>query len=105
MRLLLVVAALAALTACGGSKQQLSNAPIQKYQIHGVIQKLNPDVHSATIKHRNIEGFMEAMTMEFPIRNKDEYSKLQVGETIDGTVFVQDTDFWVGDIHESHDSK
>ena len=97
--LVIVLAVIAA--GCGGSKKAASSEPVQKYKIHGVIEKLDPKGPSATIKHDKIEGFMDAMTMEFPIKNKDEFAKLRTGQVIDGTVFVQDVDYWVGDIRES----
>ncbi len=94
---LAIAAALLTLTAACG----VSAVPaITKHHIHGVIQSLDAKDHTATIKHQNIEGFMSAMTMEFPIKNDKEFSALRVGETIDGTVFVQDTNYWVGDIKE-----
>ena len=90
----LVFAAVLLTAACG-----VGPVPaIQKHHIHGVVLSLNANDHTATIKHQKIEGFMEAMTMEYPIRDKKAFDALRVGETIDGTVFVQDTNFWVGDL-------
>jgi Cu/Ag efflux protein CusF len=97
MKFSLILAAALVTAACGVS----SVPPIEKHHIHGVIQSLDAKDHTATIKHQNIEGFMAAMTMEFPVKNDKEFSALRVGETIDGTVFVQDTNYWVGDIKEA----
>jgi len=80
----------------------VTNAPpIRMYHLHGVIVSLDAENHTASIKHQEIKGFMEAMTMEFPVRKADEFARLRLNETIDATVFVQDTDFWVGDIQET----
>ena len=75
--------------------------PIEKHHIHGVVLSLDAKDHTARIKHQKIEGFMDAMTMEFPVKSEKEFGALRVGETIDGTVFVQDTNFWVGEIQEA----
>jgi len=52
----------------------------------------------ATIRHKKIEGYMDAMTMTFPIQDPQEFGALQVGNCIDGTVFVQGDNLWVGEI-------
>jgi Cu/Ag efflux protein CusF len=56
-------------------------------------------IHIARIKHQKVEGWMEAMTMEFPVRDETEFHALHTGDQIEATVFVQDTDFWIGEIH------
>jgi protein SCO1/2 len=99
MKISLNLALAAALLTAGCG---VSSVPgISKHHIHGVIQSLDAKDHTATIRHHKIEGFMDAMTMEFPVRNDKEFAALRVGETIDGTVFVQDTNYWVGDIQEA----
>jgi len=93
----LVIAAAIFTAACGVS----SVPPAEPHHIHGVIERLDAQNRTALIKHGKIEGFMDAMTMEFPIKDEKQFDALRLGETIDGTVFVQDTNFWVGDIKES----
>jgi Cu/Ag efflux protein CusF len=103
MRRILVFAILLfaafAWTACSG--QKANNAPIQKYSMDGEIMRVNSADQTATIKHKDIEGWMKAMTMDYSIRNKDDFAKLHPGDHINGTVYVQGDDFWVGDIHEA----
>jgi Cu/Ag efflux protein CusF len=41
---------------------------------------------------------MEAMTMDFPIRDAAEFSKLSVGDRIEATVFVEDVGFALAEI-------
>jgi Cu/Ag efflux protein CusF len=96
-----ILLAIAFVPVACGRKQEANTAPVQKYHLHGVIQQLDPKAHSATIKHQKIEGFMDAMTMEFPVKDQAEFAKLRTGETIDATVFVQDDSFWIGETRES----
>lgn len=77
---------------------EASGAPIKRYTLRGVIIQLNPKIPSAVIKHSAIEGWMEAMTMEFPVKDRQEYAKLHEGDKITATVFVQDLDYWIGEI-------
>jgi Cu/Ag efflux protein CusF len=86
-----------ALTACGVGKVP----PVTRYRMHGKVLSVDTHEHMATIKHDKIVGFMDAMTMEYPVKDPKEFAALHVDETIDGTVFVQDTNFWVGEIKEA----
>jgi Cu/Ag efflux protein CusF len=70
----------------------------KKYQLHGVIVRLDAQAQTATIKHEAIVGWMEAMTMEFPVPSKEEFAKLARDQTIRATVFVRDFDFHIGEI-------
>jgi Cu/Ag efflux protein CusF len=83
------------LAGCGGSKPA---APAKEYHLQGVVVKLDKQVRTATIKHQKIEGWMEAMTMEFPVRDPKQFEKLSVGEAITATVYVAGDDFWIGNI-------
>lgn len=91
------VAALVSLAGC-------SQAPAPKsaeYQVTGEVLKLDPADQTASLKAGKIEGWMEAMTMEFPIKDKQEFEKLKVGETIHAKVTVQGTDYWLSGIAEA----
>ncbi len=71
---------------------------IRQYGFHGEVIALNPQEHTATIKHGKIGDWMGAMTMEYPIKNEADWKKLARGEQIDATAFVQDASYYVGDI-------
>jgi Cu/Ag efflux protein CusF len=42
---------------------------------------------------------MEPMTMEYPIKDKQEFNKLQVGEKIQAKILVQGTDYWIATVN------
>src|ERR1700722_10308558 len=79
-----------------------SKAPVHRYTVHGEIVSLDPQGNIAKIRHQAIEGWMGAMTMEFPVRDAQEYKTLGVGDCITATVFVQDLNFSIGEIR--HDT-
>ena len=72
--------------------------PIHKYPMRGVVTQLDPEHQVATIKHEDIPGFMHAMTMEYGLRDKQDFAKLHSGDRIQATVFVQGDDYWVGEV-------
>ena len=87
-----------ALSAC--KSKPVSNAPIQRYKLEGVVVSLNPQAHTANIDGQKIEGWMDAMTMEYPVKDHQEFDSLHVHDRITATVFVQDLNFWIGEIHQ-----
>ena len=72
---------------------------VKHYTIHGQIVGLDVKDKLATIKHQKIEGWMGAMTMDFPVKDAKDFAALHEGDKIDATVFVQGLDYWVGDVH------
>ena len=85
------------LVGCARSTPQSSEPP-KRFSIHGEVIRLDPQEKLATIKHEKIEGYMEAMTMTFPVKDAQEFAGLQPGNCIEGAVFVQGDNFWVGEI-------
>ena len=97
-RLILVVCLALATFAC--SNHKVTSTAVKRYPIEGDIVKMNPGDQTATIKHLAIPGYMGAMTMSYQIPSKADYAKLHTGDHIKGTLFVQDEEFWVGDIQD-----
>jgi Cu/Ag efflux protein CusF len=79
--------------------QAESTAPEERYQLRGEVVSVNRDEQSVRIKHEEIKGWMDAMTMDFPIKEKSEMDKIKPGDQITATVFVNDLKYHVGDIH------
>ena len=77
------------------SQPRKPEAPIKRYPLRGEVKRLEPERMVAVIRHEAIEGWMEAMTMEFPVRDKAEFAKLREGEHIRATVEVQELDYWL----------
>ncbi len=72
--------------------------PEKRYPMQGEIMALDPHSKSAIIQAGKIDGWMDAMTMEYPIQPASEYAQLKVGEHIQGTVVVQQDKFYATDI-------
>jgi protein SCO1/2 len=67
----------------------------------GQVLKLDPAAQTASVRAGKIDGWMDAMTMEFPIKDKQEFQKLSVGETIRAKVLVQGTEYWLSGISQA----
>jgi Cu/Ag efflux protein CusF len=74
--------------------------PVKEYQMQGEVVSVDPAAQTATVKSGKIEGWMEAMTMEYPVKDKAEFSKLRAGEKIQAKLLVQGTDYWISAVNE-----
>jgi Cu/Ag efflux protein CusF len=82
-----------------GCQRKPAPKPTEEYQMQGEVISLDPTSQTATVKHGKIEGWMEPMTMEYPIKDKQEFSKLQVGEKIQAKILVRGMDYWIATVN------
>jgi Cu/Ag efflux protein CusF len=87
VRILLVALLASSFAACHKPEPKESE---RHYPLSGRIVALNAKDQTATVDAAAIPNFMEAMTMDYPVQSKDEFSKLRVGEKITATVNVRD---------------
>ncbi|HLI82487.1 MAG TPA: copper-binding protein [Bryobacteraceae bacterium] len=80
------------LAACGAKQQA------KQYAMQGEIRDLDPSTKSATINAGKIGDWMEAMTMEYPIKPDADFQKLHVGDHIQATVVVNNLKYYVTNI-------
>ncbi len=100
----LFVAVAVLLLGCGHKPE--ANGPERHYQLSGEIVALNAHDRTATVKAAAIPGWMEAMTMEYPIRSKSDFDRLRVGDKVKATVDVRgDGDYDLSNIQEAGPQK
>ena len=68
--------------------------------MQGEVVSGDPAAQTAMVKSGKIEGWMEAMTMEYPVKDKQEFGKLKAGEKIQAKILVQGTDYWIASVSE-----
>lgn len=91
---------LAAVFLLGCSQKPAPKPPVE-YQMRGEVVSIDPSAQLATIKGEEIQGWMPAMTMEYPVKDKQEFQKLKAGEQIQAKVLVQGTDYWLAAVREA----
>lgn len=82
-----VVLSLVLFTACS-SRNTDSSMPEKHYALSGKIVSLDGQRQTATVDGAAIPGYMEAMTMEYPVKSKSDFQSLKVGAQITATVDV-----------------
>jgi protein SCO1/2 len=92
--LICAVVALAIITAsCKWGEQPHVNE--KRYPIKGIVVAVNKPDHTATIKHENIPGYMDSMTMDFKIKNNADLEVMKPGDQVTGTLVVDDVSSWI----------
>jgi protein SCO1/2 len=80
-----------------GCKQQATTptaAPagdLKTFSIHGKIISVDPVKGSVLLDHEAVPGFMEAMTMTYPLKDKSVVSELHPGDRIAAKLLVRKT--------------
>jgi Cu/Ag efflux protein CusF len=87
-RLCLFALALA-LFGCG------AHVPEKRYPMQGYVKAVDPAAKTATIAAGKIGDWMEAMTMEYPVKPDAEFAKLHAGDRIEAAVVVQGDKYYV----------
>ena len=108
MRFLAIAAAIillpGVLVSCNqGSNQPSVQVPAQvqpakRYHLKGKVVSIDQRAKMANIDSEAIPGFMEAMTMPYPVKPADELNKLSAGDTITADVVVQNEDAWLENV-------
>jgi protein SCO1/2 len=70
----------------------------KSYPVTGVVEKIAPDGHTATIHNQDIPGYMDEMTMDFPVRNTNELNGISPGDKITFTLIVIKNDDWIENV-------
>src|SRR5512133_873976 len=90
---LFAVVMLAALVSGCGTPQ-----PERRFQLHGQVLAIAPTRQEATIRHDEVVGFMDAMTMPFKIRDSRLLDGIVPGDLIDATLVVLSEDAYLTDV-------
>ena len=70
----------------------------KRYPMQGVVKAVDPVAKMATIDAGKIDDWMDAMTMEYPVKPDSELAKLHTGDHIEATVVVNGGIYYVTDV-------
>ena len=62
--------------------------PQQRFDLHGKVVAVNKGEGTVTLAHDAIPGYMAAMTMDYPLKDKWAFDVLKPGQTITATLVV-----------------
>ncbi len=90
-----VLILLLVLTAAGCSKRP---APAKRFALTGKVMGADVETSKVVVDHKEIPGFMEAMTMAYPVKDVKDRSALKSlapGDEITADLVVQQPDYWL----------
>ncbi|MBZ5502774.1 MAG: SCO family protein [Acidobacteriia bacterium] len=93
-----LVVAVMALGAAGCKKQEQEQEQVRRYHLKGKIVSIDMQQGLATINHENIPGFMDAMTMPYPVRDAHLLQGLGPGDEITADVVVSSDGAYIENI-------
>jgi Cu/Ag efflux protein CusF len=59
------------------------NAKVKTYNGRGIVTKIDLKLVSVELDHEKIEGLMDAMRMEFYVKEKSELETLRIGDKVE----------------------
>lgn len=99
--LLILILALITFTACQKQESKAPSAAEKRYPFVGKVVSVDKPNKKAKIDHESIPGFMEAMTMDFPIHQDWVWEDLAPGAEIRAELVVDSTakdPYWLENI-------
>lgn len=101
-----LVAVVASLLACAtlampACRRETRSAPAgSRYPLRGTVVSVDAPNRSLVVAHEEIPGFMEAMTMEFVVLEKDQalLAGVAPGDGIAATLVVPDSRYWLEEL-------
>ncbi len=86
---------------CGGQAPSSSAHPTNEvYLARGVLKELKPDGKTAVIRHEEIPNYMDAMTMDFEVKDKRELAGLKPGDALSFRLLVTTNDAWIDQVRK-----
>ena len=82
-------------TACQQTETKTASTNAKRYPLKGKIVAVDRAKKKATVAHNEIPGFMEAMTMDFPIREDWVWEDLTKDAEIRAELVVDNDGFWL----------
>jgi len=94
------------LLACGYGRVKTADKPVSMpgekvYAMKGTIVSRDAEANSLRIDHEAIPGFMEAMTMDYPVRGSEVASLPADHARIEARLHVHDDRYWVSDVKKA----
>ena len=73
----------------------------KSYPVTGVVEKIATNRRTATIHNQEIPGYMDEMTMDFPVQNTNELTGISPGDKIAFTLVVAKNDDWIENVRRT----
>ena len=93
-----VVLLLLVVVSCAKPQKPVNEPGEKVYALKGKIVSRDAGEQSVRVNHEAIPGFMEAMTMDYPVRGTTVQQLPADGAPITATLHVHDDKYWLSDV-------
>jgi protein SCO1/2 len=83
------------LCACASPKTETAVGEVRRFPLKGKVIAVDKSKKTATIAHEEVKGYMDAMTMDFPIKDDWVWEDLTPESEIRAELVVSQGDFWL----------
>jgi protein SCO1 len=102
MRRVLLLASLVLLSfACAKQEKPLSEPGEKLYVLKGTVLSRDASDNSLRVDHEAIPGFMEAMTMDYPVRGAKVGQLPPDKSKVEAKLHVHDERYWLTDVKKA----
>lgn len=78
------------------AKVSAPSASAERYDVRGIIRGVDAEKREVTVEHEEIPGYMDAMTMSFPVRDDPQvFEILRAGDRLEAKLVVDEGDYWL----------
>jgi len=79
--------------------QAAQSAAAQRFELRGVIRQVDAARREVTVEHEAVPGYMDAMTMSFPVRDDPQvFEIVNPGDRIEAKLVVDGEKYWLEEI-------
>jgi protein SCO1/2 len=92
----LAVVLLLAPAACRQGEKPAAQAAARRFALRGVVREVDTARAQVTVEHEAIPGYMQGMTMPFPVRDDPQVLRfLRPGDRIEAALVVEGDRYWL----------
>lgn len=82
--------------ACRQGEKPAAPAAARRFDLRGVVKEVDTARTRVTVEHEDIKGYMQGMTMPFPVRDDPQVLKLlRPGDRIEAVLVVDGDRYWL----------
>ncbi len=98
--LMLILSLIALLSACikPPTTVNVASPDAKHFTLRGKVIAVNRAKKTATVEHNAVAGYMDAMTMEFPVRADEVWDDMKVGSDIRADLVIDKGENWLENI-------
>jgi protein SCO1/2 len=79
--------------------------PEQRFDLRGKVMGIDKSAGTVTLQHEAIPGYMAAMTMDYPVKDRWAFDVLKTGQTVRATLVVASDRAWLEGIVVAEEAK